>query len=307
MNPSFRFAGHVSCNDTHSSHSYKTVRIAWSLLIKVGQPLLRIIYAAISLIGSVPTPYLAPSSAWHVDYGEDICLAARSYPGEDGPVTLGFDPGQTGHAATMIVVGRPARTHFNVRLMKVSFREGEPATEVQGTERAAGIKSQMKLTIPLAQAQVDQLLKSEQLRIDYGSDVPFSLLVPGAKAAFAALETCRIDLVRRWGMSVEDQARLAVPAKLSVKSLGALFDFRDYPTDALRKSEQGLVRVRVRVGADGRASNCTVTHPIGSTSLEATTCAVILHRARYKPALDHEGHPMASLDTAEISWMIPSN
>ena len=55
----------------------------------------------------------------------------------------------------------------------------------------------------------------------------------------------------------------------------AMFSTDDYPLDALRKSEAGTVAVALKIGADGRVTDCVVTGSSGSASLDAQTCRIL--------------------------------
>ncbi len=63
----------------------------------------------------------------------------------------------------------------------------------------------------------------------------------------------------------------------------------DYPAEALAKKEQGDVRLRLEVDSDGRVRSCSIVKSSGSHSLDAATCRIMSHRARFNPATDNEG------------------
>nr|WP_255554746.1 energy transducer TonB [Sphingomicrobium sp. B8] len=82
----------------------------------------------------------------------------------------------------------------------------------------------------------------------------------------------------------------------------------DYPTASLRAEEEGTVRAIVSVGTDGVPTACDVTQSSGYARLDATTCSIILERARFAPALDAEGQPVeGTYSTPPIRWEIPSS
>jgi len=67
-----------------------------------------------------------------------------------------------------------------------------------------------------------------------------------------------------------------------------------YPRKARRTELSGPVRIRLIVGPDGKPSACKVQTEISHPSLEAAACAVAIKHARFEPALDAEGTPIAS-------------
>lgn len=79
----------------------------------------------------------------------------------------------------------------------------------------------------------------------------------------------------------------------------------DYPTSALREGVEGSVGIDVTIDANGRVSNCTVTASSGSDLLDQTTCKLYVRRARFTPALDEGGRPIAAHRADRVKWQIP--
>lgn len=77
---------------------------------------------------------------------------------------------------------------------------------------------------------------------------------------------------------------------------GGISNARDYPLppggrDARIGSE---VVVKVTVGADGRASNCSVFKPSGDPDADRITCRLVVERLRFRPATDASGNAVAA-------------
>lgn len=87
-------------------------------------------------------------------------------------------------------------------------------------------------------------------------------------------------------------------------SLAGIFQVDDYPADALDLNQQGRVGVLVRVGAKGDVSDCIVTASSGSPALDAQTCRIVWLRAKFTPARDASGKPVASTYQQSIVWRI---
>jgi len=70
---------------------------------------------------------------------------------------------------------------------------------------------------------------------------------------------------------------------------------RDYP-DAIQRSwpRGGRIFVRVRVEPDGRVSKCDVMRSFGDRAADQWTCPLIMRQARFKPATDAAGRPIAA-------------
>lgn len=81
---------------------------------------------------------------------------------------------------------------------------------------------------------------------------------------------------------------------------------RDYPQAAIDGHQQGAVGYAVAIDASGTVTGCTVTATSGSPSLDATTCALIFVRARFAPALDAAGRPVAGSYASRVRWVYPA-
>jgi len=81
----------------------------------------------------------------------------------------------------------------------------------------------------------------------------------------------------------------------------------DYPASALRAGLEGRTGFRLALGADGRATDCTVTVSSGSDELDRTACRLLQRRARFSPALDGDGHPIAADYTGSVVWRAPAD
>jgi TonB family protein len=87
-------------------------------------------------------------------------------------------------------------------------------------------------------------------------------------------------------------------------SIAGLISSDDYPPQALDRNEQGTVGVLIQVDATGAVSGCTVEESSGFEVLDAQTCRLVQMRAKYRPATDAGGKPVASQARARITWRI---
>lgn len=81
----------------------------------------------------------------------------------------------------------------------------------------------------------------------------------------------------------------------------------DYPSRALREEREGVTGIAFDIGADGKTSNCRVTSSSGSPDLDDATCRNFVRRARYKPAQNDAGQPMASSGSQRVRWQMPKD
>jgi protein TonB len=77
---------------------------------------------------------------------------------------------------------------------------------------------------------------------------------------------------------------------------GSIDNARDYPVpEGGRQSRRGSeVIVRVTVGTDGRARNCSVYRASPDPEADRLTCQLVEQRLGFRPAVDSNGNPVAA-------------
>lgn len=79
----------------------------------------------------------------------------------------------------------------------------------------------------------------------------------------------------------------------------------DYPAAARDSGAQGTVRFTLTVDAAGHVVLCTITGSSGSAVLDRASCNLIRRRARFTPAMNSNGMPVAGNIEQEVSWALP--
>ena len=97
----------------------------------------------------------------------------------------------------------------------------------------------------------------------------------------------------------------AEPARARANLASYVTDW-DYPASALRAREEGTVRFRLEVGANGRVTGCTITGSSGSAALDLTTCRLMKSRGRFTPARDSNGSPAPDTVAGAVGWSLPA-
>ncbi|WP_245804589.1 energy transducer TonB [Erythrobacter tepidarius] len=77
---------------------------------------------------------------------------------------------------------------------------------------------------------------------------------------------------------------------------GSIDNARDFPVPpGGRGARRGTeVIVRVTVGTDGRAHDCTIYRPSPDPEADRITCQLVESRLGFRPAMDSEGNPVAA-------------
>lgn len=92
-------------------------------------------------------------------------------------------------------------------------------------------------------------------------------------------------------------------AKEDVRSV---FMAADYPSAALRNREEGTVRARLSVGANGEVLRCEIVQSSGSSLLDETTCRILVSRTSFAPARNAAGEAVDDvINTPPIRWQLP--
>lgn len=81
----------------------------------------------------------------------------------------------------------------------------------------------------------------------------------------------------------------------------------DYPLGAQRRKAEGDVSFQLTLSAAGVPERCTVTKTSGDPDLDAKTCALMMVRARFQPATDHNGAATLSTYGNRLTWALPSD
>jgi protein TonB len=78
---------------------------------------------------------------------------------------------------------------------------------------------------------------------------------------------------------------------------------RYYPPIAVRLNQEGVVKVRISVSAEGAVSNAEVVGSSGHDSLDQATVKCVMAGWHYKPAMQN-GTPIASTIEANVQWKL---
>jgi TonB family protein len=264
----------------------------WALLSSVAAP-----------AASEPTP-LKPTSKWMVDYAENLCVLSRSFGSKEQPVILGFKPSPMAESIRLLLIVDSAQSVPSSGTGSVqSGNEGEP-TGTYFASRYDADKSRRLIFMDVNRADLKGVEQSELLKISAGKKFDLSFALGAAAAAFRSLNACEMDLLKSWGMSEAALASIVEPPKAE-KNLAAYVSDSDYPSGAIASGQQGTSGFRLLIDVNGSVRECNIVEPSGSPLLDQVSCQVMLKRARYRPARDREGRPVASLTFARITWRIP--
>lgn len=114
-----------------------------------------------------------------------------------------------------------------------------------------------------------------------------------AAAAAQALRTCEDSRMREWGMDpVAWHALKARP--LPTETWTNWLSTDDYPLGAIFAGKEGYLISRLDVGPDGIPTGCTSLNRNRPPNYKDMMCRKLVLRARFRPALDSGGKPVAA-------------
>ena len=103
------------------------------------------------------------------------------------------------------------------------------------------------------------------------------------------------------------QAPTEIPRTLPVPITSHAVTSDDYPELSVRMAEQGVVKIKYLVQADGVVGQCAVITSSGSSRLDNAACTMVKRRWRFRPATQN-GKPVAEYLLAEVSFtLVPSS
>lgn len=119
-----------------------------------------------------------------------------------------------------------------------------------------------------------------------------------------AMRACIDELMTHWGIDVEAHRSLSRPVTPKDQRNWSQQLLQHYPTEMIRAGRNAYVRIRLIVGTDGKPSSCNVQIEAQHPVFQETACRILMRHARFEPALDARGSPIASYFTTAIIYQL---
>lgn len=265
---------------------------------------------------------IAPSSPWNIDFGETKCRLARFFGEGENRHILFFEQYYPGKSVGMTVAG-PSFNRFTTRVRTdLAFAagqepiEGRPFTGTVGEFGNGLIYSQINVGASFSKDEGSSADAPKDLRLpsldkEGARQVAFvghtqrgneiRLMTGPLDEAFAALDTCAVDLVGTWGLDAEQQRTATRMPQWTNRDGVVRRIVADYPRGAQNKGEQGIMRMRVIVSPQGTVEDCAIIKATSSDRLDSPACRAMAN-AQFEPALDAAGQPMRSFHAESIVY-----
>lgn len=266
---------------------------------------------------------VAPTSKWVLNYDDDGCQLGRTFgSGEDRLFVALERYGYSDHLR-FVLAGKAFKPLADKLEGTIRFGPGETASKVgmrvgsvgdlspalfasayltgddspQGLARAKESKGRGPAAFrngrQIAEEEDAHAKGIEWLAVDIDKSQRLMLQTGNLQKPLAALRACVDDLVRSWGLDPAQQARL-VAGPLPKSSPSRWVSSDDYPRKLLDDGAQGLIYFRLMIDAEGKVSSCHIQRSTRPVGFDETVCRIMTSRARFEPARDESGKPVAS-------------
>jgi hypothetical protein len=146
--------------------------------------------------------------------------------------------------------------------------------------------------------------EAEGLLIERAFNKTLFLRTGSLRSPMAAMRSCLDELYSHWGIDVDAHRTLSRPA-IPLDYARIVREIQEsYPASMLMGGNQGYLRVRLGVGADGKPTNCHMQVDYNAQAFERVACEKLMRYATFAPALDKDGRPIASFYLVGIQYSL---
>jgi TonB family protein len=275
-----------------------------------------------SLEAAKPEPIaLTPASPWTVNYADDSCRLLRTFGTGDEETILIFDRLGPGQDFRLFLVGKRFSSTQGIGRSELRFGPAEQSqrfgyfTGDLGKDRPAIIiRGSVRVDAPTSDKRsvgddardpipVDRIAAVKELTVGSPLRKPVRFGLGSMRAPFAALDKCVDDLVKGWGLDPVTQGTLQQRV-LAKGDPSKWVTSEDYPASAQFKGAQGIVHFRLAIDETGKSTGCHIQQSTRPAEFDETVCRTIMQRARFTPALDKGGKPIASFYRSTVTFTI---
>ena len=265
---------------------------------------------------------IAPSSPWNIDFGETKCRLARIFGEGDAKHILFFEQYWPSEYVGMTLAGSAYRRFGDRTRTDLTFNAAQSPKETRPFKGEVGefgdgvIYSSVNVAGSKASDADDggaSDLRLSQLDQDAARAVEFvavkqrgdevRLMTGPLDQAFAAMDTCALDLVGSWGLDIEQHRTATRMPQWTNRDATVRKIVASYPRDAQNFGEQGIMRMRVIVSPEGAVEDCVILKATSADRLDSPACRAMVN-ARFEPALDAAGQPMRSYFAESIIYQL---
>jgi TonB family protein len=270
---------------------------------------------------------LQPSSPWAISFSKDACHLARSFGEGDDSIAIDLRQYGPGRLITVLALGKSLRylssrtplvsefgpngtRHENKFPLMIKQEDGRglvetwaPLVPKPGDDEVAKSRPWQPDPDDLDPNPYDREAEGRvtELRLSGPIRREVVLQLGRMDLPMDQMRICLDDLMQRWGVDPEayhSLSRHAVPSS----NPGTWALISDYPQRMLENGMSGTVHFRLMVDKNGMHTECSVK-TAGGSDFDKLTCQIMMRRARFTPALDAAGQPVASFYINSVRWV----
>lgn len=278
------------------------------------------------------TETLQPSSNWNVDYSPTSCKLVRIFGEGDDKVALVMEQHQPAGKFSTTVAGAPVeKLRLSASAESIEYRFG-PFEEERETSAFSGTLGSYGAA---AMFPIDALgeVPSDAFKgtsKEYERPAPVDVFASEFSAeraariewleverlrrkvrlatgpmdkALAVMDNCMEGLVVEWGVDIDAHRQLQ-RAAVPKNDQGRWIRDGDYPPSSVRTGAQGIVHFRLIVDEAGKPVSCAIDGATDPDDFSEVTCAKIMSRAEFEPALDSQGNPIRSYFAGSVRFQM---
>lgn len=239
-----------------------------------------------------PEPMSQPDWRWQRD--TPICSLRQVFAANGNTVEISRTAGTEG---TSIRIGGYDPISPTETFRQEEFPDGtitlEPGEAMVARIWTVTDKGRRDVSAAIDSDILVRLAKSTAIEISQRKIGKWRAPIRSAGAAAAALRRCEDAKLREW--EIDPAAWHALKAKPSpIQPEHGWIGPDDYPPTAIMNGVQGFVIARFEIAADGTVLECRAIRRNRSIHYKDRICPKLKQRARFKPAIDANGNPVAA-------------
>lgn len=261
---------------------------------------------------------LSPTSAWNLDYGEYRCALKRTFGDGEETAVLHLEQTGLGNFYNVLVAGPMNR---RARGEEITIRFGSEAPMERGYLKGKYKETKTPFIVmhgvhlaPVPEggdyefvaddigAERQRAITAVELAYSRGNSL---VLETGPlDKPIEAMRKCTEDLVATLGLDEASQEQLASkPEPLELAKFAQKVQ-EAYPLKMLRNEEDGLVKYRVLVNAEGKPEGCQIAQSSRPASFDDLVCFFIIRELEFEPARNSAGEAVAGIHTGSVRYVI---
>ena len=239
-----------------------------------------------------------PVSSWTLEPSSTACVISRSY----GSTLVGLKAMPEGGGMQLVIARPTYRKEVEQNDAQLAFGKVVVGTTALSYP-ASGSGHRAANLINLSAEDSARLRTAESFSVTVTSSMSEDFALGSMDNVWSTVDSCLEHLRATWNVGTAHADRIATRAT-AIVPLASLFSEDDYPLSAIFLKQAGTVKVQLLIDEAGAVKDCTLVQTSGIAMLDLRSCAVIIKGAKFKPAVDPEGHPVKSSRTQQITWKL---